>query len=550
MGTTINAHWSPNGSGGTGHMCYALCDLTDTGNPLGRAVDNYVHWHEMGGHGTLGDHVNSGLLGFSHSAGDGLAAIQNDPDSGLRAVPERFRYAPFRPFTTERRFDRPVPAWAWGSANDDGGYGSEQILATCHFRVYRSIGGDSDDVNRRRFASRLMTYLILRTIGTLTAATNPNDAQVWCEQMMDVDLENWTSEGLSGGAYNKVVRWSFEKQGNYNSAPPDVDVYIDDGRGGEYPYQPVHWHNTSMWNRNAADGLAGHQNAIDGATNYMYCKVKNRGTLGATNVTVRAYHSMPGAGLTWPADFVEMSPSGGLNIASIGANSTQEVTVGPFEWTPNINAYGHDCVLMIASTAGDPSNVDNFTGTETIAEWRLVPNDNNVGQRNVSVVPGGGGMENLIRALDGAFFMAGNTFNRRAKMELRVNLPQVLASRGWRLELADLDGTTFQLKAGEKRRVRLKLVKGSAFTVDDVRNTTDRNIAVNLYGNGMLIGGMTYYLDPDLKEPSGGKYGDGGDCRNAAQKLLDCLKVGGDVKDVCVKKVTLDIEMNRKCGCD
>jgi hypothetical protein len=271
-GNTINAHWSPNGTGGTGHMCYALCDTTDTVNPLGRAVDNWVHWHEMGGHGTLGDHVGSGTLGFSHSAGDGLAAIQNDPQSGLRAVAERFRYAPFRPFTTERRFDRPVAEWAWGSANDDGGYGSEQILATCHFRIYRSIGGDSNDLGRRQFASRLATYLILRTIGTLTAATNPNDAQLWCEQMMDVDLENWTSEGLSGGAYNKVIRWAFEQQGSYQppgapvppttpGSPPEVDVYIDDGRGGQYQFQAVHWHNTSMWNRNSPDGLPGHQNA-------------------------------------------------------------------------------------------------------------------------------------------------------------------------------------------------------------------------------------------------------------------------------------------------
>ncbi len=110
-GNTINAHWSPNGSGGTGHLCFALCDTTDTVNPVCRAVDPYVHWHEMGGHGTLGDHVGSGNLGFAHSAGDGLAAIQLDPESALRTVPERFRYAPFRPFTTERRFDRPVATW-------------------------------------------------------------------------------------------------------------------------------------------------------------------------------------------------------------------------------------------------------------------------------------------------------------------------------------------------------------------------------------------------------------------------------------------------------
>lgn len=560
-GNTINAHWSPNGTGGTDHMCYALCDTTDIVNPVCRAVDPYVHWHEMGGHGTLGDHVGGGTLGFAHSAGDGLAAIQMDPESALRAVAERFRYAPFRPFTTERRFDRPVATWAWnGGANDDNGYGSEQILATCHFRIYRSLGGDANDMNRRKFASRATSYLILRTIGGLTPATNPNDPDVWCEAMQDADLLNWISEGLDGGAYNKVIRWAFEKQGSYQpagaptpvttpGAPPAVDVYIDDGRAGEYQYIYTHWQNQSVWNRNAADGLAGHQNGIDEQTNYMYAKVKNRGTSVANNVTVRAYHTKPGAGLTWPYDFVEMNPVGGLPIASIPANSAGEVQVGPFQWEPNINAYGHDCVLMIASVAGDPSNIDNFTGTESIQEWRLVPHDNNVGQRNVSVVPGAGGMEALMAALNGAFFMAGNNLNRRAGMELRVEMPKVLADKGWLLQFDGIADNKFPLKAGEKREVRLKLKQGSQFTKADIEGAADRMINVSLLANGILLGGMSYYVDPDLKKPSGGKQPGGKDCDGAAQKLLDCLKISGDkkVKKVCVKKISVDIELDNDC---
>jgi hypothetical protein len=487
-----------------------------------------------------------------------------DPESQLRALglPERFRYAPFRPFTTERRFDRDVATWAWGGgANDDSGYGSEQILATSHFRIYRSIGGDHDNLGRRQFASRVVTYLILRTIGGLTPGTNPSNqdpmtmtnvpgrgAQLWCEAMQDTDQDNWTSEGLSGGAYKKVIRWAFEKQGSYQPAteippfnkagvPDAVDVYIDDGRAGEYQFQAVHWQNMSMWNRNSPDGLSGHQNAIEGATNYMYGKVKNRGTSAATNVTVRSYHSLPGAGLTWPNDFTEMSPVGGLPIPSIGPNNSEEATVGPFEWVPNVNAYGHDCVLMIASVAGDASNVDNFTGTETIAEWRLVPNDNNVGQRNVSIVPGGGGPEAFTTALDGAVFLAGNSFNRPATMELRVEMPKVLASKGWRLQFADLDDNKFRLKA---------------FTADEIESAADRNISVYLYGNDILLGGMTYQLDPDLKEPSGGKVQPGVECQDAAQNLLECLKLSGDrdVKKVRVKKVSIDIELNDKDNCD
>jgi len=494
-----------------------------------------------------------------------------DPESQLRALglPERFRYAPFRPFGAsplppERRFDRDVATWAWGGgANDNGGYGSEQILATCHFRVYRSIGGDHDNLGRRQFASRLVTYLILLTIKNLTPMTNPSNAELWCKEMMDADKEDWTSEGLSGGAYNKVIRWAFEKQGSFQppgaptpvttaGAPPAVDVYINDGRNGEYQFQAVHWQNMSMWNRNSPDGLPGHQNAIEGATNYMYGKLKNRGTSAATNVTVRSYHSLPGAGLTWPNDFTEMGPVGGLSIPSIGANNTQEVTVGPFEWVPNVNVYGHDCVLMIASVAGDPSNIDLFTGTETIAEWRLVPNDNNVGQRNVNIMPGGGGPEALVAALDGAVFVAGNSFNRPANMELQVDMPEVLASKGWRLQFADLDDNKFRLKAGEKRAIRLKLSRGNAFTADEIKSAADRNISVYLYGNDILLSGMTYQLDPELKEPSGGKRQPGVECQDAAQNLLECLQLSGaqKVKKVRVKNISIDIKLNDKDNCE
>ncbi|MBO9564468.1 MAG: hypothetical protein J7621_16910 [Niastella sp.] len=577
MGTTINAHWSPNGSGGTGHMCFALCDLSDTTNPLGRAVDPWVHWHEMGGHGTLGDHVNSGLLGFAHSAGDGLAAIQMDPESALRTLPERFKYAPFRPIPAgsyERRFDRPVATWAWdgptvydGSgalvSGDDNGYGSEQILATCHFQIYRSIGGDHSNVGRRKFASRAATYLILRTIGNLTPGTNPGNAQQWCEEMQDADLENWTSEGISGGAYNKVIRWAFEKQGCYQpagtlppittaGAPPQVDVYINDGRNGEYQFQAVHWGNMSMWNRNNPDGMPGHEDALPGVTNYMYGKVKNRGTQAATNVNVRAFHSLPGAGLTWPNDFTEMPAAPGLPIASIAANNAAEITVGPFEWIPNVNAYGHDCVLMIVSAPGDPSNIDNFTGGETIEEWRLVPNDNNVGQRNVNILPGGGGENGLMLGLNRHIFYAGNSFRKRATMELKTELPKFLSDAGWKIAFEGISGNKFVLKPGEKREIVINLIPGKDFTADQVRNAENKDITVELLGNDISLGGMVYRLDPDKKVPGyipGGTKGDN-KCNDKAQELLKCLHLGdAEVKKVCVKKISLDIELNNDCKC-
>jgi hypothetical protein len=42
-------------------------------------------------------------------------------------------------------------------------------------------------------------------------------------------------------------------------------------------------------------------------------------------------------------------------------------------------------MLMVASAPGDPSNIDNLTKRDSIPNWRLVPHDNNIGQRNVTL---------------------------------------------------------------------------------------------------------------------------------------------------------------------
>lgn len=84
-------------------------------------------------------------------------------------------------------------------------------------------------------------------------------------------MGDWVSEGELGGYYWKVVRWAYEKQGLFQppGAPvpvttvgvlPPIDVYIDDGRHGEYQYGPANqfpwmqrfWETTEIWNRLAA----------------------------------------------------------------------------------------------------------------------------------------------------------------------------------------------------------------------------------------------------------------------------------------------------------
>lgn len=524
-GNTINAHCVGDGLGGIGHVGYGLMDATDTTNALGRACDPRVHWHELCGHGILYEAVGGPNFGFAHSAGDSLAGIYFDPDSNIRGIDGtplgkpgdlRFTYVPWHP-TLDRRYDRNVAdGWAWGGSQDNGGYGSEEILATTLFRVYRSIGGDSPDLGRRRFASRMMLYLILRAVQNLTPASDPQYARDFCNELMATDLLNWTSEGVYGGAYNKVFRWSFEKQGEFQDPlitnggpgdgtivaagrPPAQDVYIDDGRAGEYQFQPVHWHTTTIWNRRNPDGMTTHEEPALGETNYAYVKIKNRGTQNATDVIVRGFHTKPGAGLLWPDDF-EAFATAQIAAGTVAGNNSEEKVVGPFEWTPNVNGYGHDCMLMIVSAAGDPSNVDNFVPGEVIPEWRLVPNDNNIAQRNVQPVPGSGG-EALAQSMKKLSLWVGNPNPRRARITLQAKLPKFLASAGWRLGFAGIEDDGFVLKPGTHREVWLRLDGGEDFSKDVVAEARNRDIQITVRADGDLLGGMTYRLDPELTRP-------------------------------------------------
>ena len=355
-----------------------------------------------------------------------------------------------------------------------------------------------------------------------------------------------------GGAYGKVLTWSFEKQNLNGGARPSVDVYIDDGRAGEYAYLPVHWATTAIWNRRNADSLPGHQEPALEETNYAYVKIKNRGTSIANSVIVKGYHCKPSAGVLWPNDLQPMITAQ-LSAGTLQPNNTEEKIVGPFEWTPVTNAWGHDCMLMIVSAIGDPSNVDNFTAGEVVEDWRLVPNDNNVAQRNVALVPGGK-LQGLIGGLHGKGFWVGNPGRTSATIAVSVALPPLLAQRGWRISLRDLPRDGVRLKANEQRLVTFDVHEGAPFTKADTTATTERDIVVTATADGVIIGGMVYRIDPELDIPFNDRTpGDKKDkCRDKARQLLDCLDLpSSKVKRVRVRKVAIDVEIEGgDCGCD
>jgi hypothetical protein len=525
MGTTINAHCIGNGAFGIQRTTFALADLSNLLQPIGIACDWRVVLHELGGHGILYNHVNSPNFGFSHSAGDSFAAMLNDPDT---AATDRFMTFPWEGAVINRRHDRtPAAGWGWSGAIalnpfgplDLGGYNNEQILSTTHFRIYRALGGDSTERAQREFAARFVSYLILRTVAGLTAATNPPNAASYSTGLISSDFGDWTTKHEVGGCTWKVIRWAFEKQGlfqpilkpkpnNDPGAPPQVDVYIDDGRGGEYDYVAGgafpqlqrFWETTDVWNRHHPDGHDKHETPIVGERNFAYVRVKNRGTQVAHDVVVRGWHCRPSAGLVWPDDWKPMATAS-RTVASLAPGA--EALVGPFEWRPRVR--GHECMLMSASTAGDRANNDPTSSLPAAAGptplWRLVPCDNNLALRAVIPVPGGGHRHALAAAFRHRRFWASNPFQHGAKMEIRAILPPFLSSRGWTVRFANPGAGSFTLGDRGTRIIRPRLVSGQDFTAAQVAAAGKVAIEMVVLADGLVVGGLTYLLDPELREP-------------------------------------------------
>jgi hypothetical protein len=552
LGNAVNAQAPGNVTGdGSGGFLFALAMA---GQPVGIAADVRVVLHEFG-HALLWDNVSSPNFGFAHSAGDSLAVILCDPGS---QAPDRFLSFPWITTSTpgiDRRHDRAVAAgWGWGGASDVGGYSSEQILATTHFRIYRSTGGDDSRVSVREFAARYLAYLIVKAIGTLTPATNPANADGWATALMDADLTSLDFEGHPGGAFHKVIRWGFEKQGLYQpagapmpvtteGAPPDVDVFINDGRNGEYQFQQNFWNTTDIWVRNAADGGLAHQTPIVSVPNYLYVRVKNRGTQLAQNVLVKAYNCEPAAGLVWPDDWTPMTTSQ-INAPDIPVGG--EVVVGPFEWTPQV--IGHECVLCSVSADGDPSNADTVNGP--IPHWRLVPFDNNIAQRNLAPVAGGGGGLQLAASFQNRRFTLRNPFPRTVPVEVIIRLPALLARRNWSIGIRGGGAGRFTLGPRASRPLQFVVTRGADFTQEDVQTADDVRIDVIALVDHLPVGGMSYQIDPSLRQSAKElpEVGDGRGCADAAGRLLECLRLPSQtVRKVRIRRITVDIDLDDAC---
>jgi zinc metalloprotease ZmpB len=429
-------------------------------------------------------------------------------------------------------------------------------------RAYKGIGGGATDAGTRRLASRHVCFLKIHADARLgpSPIVSSTDPRTYVTALQNADIANTSPDGIPGGTLGKVFRWAFEMQGLYQASgaptpvttigqPPAVDVYIDDGRGGQYGYIGDFWDNTEVWNRRAADGGTTHEEPINRRPNYAYVRIRNRGTTTATGVIARGYHAQPSVGLTWPDDWSPMTtpqltapdiPPGGVAV------------VGPFTWVPT--ELGHECMLMEVSCPGDRSNID-VVGALPCAfgptpHWRLIPFDNNLAQRNVAPVAAGGGATGLARSLSNRPFFVKNPYETSIRITLSPELPPFLVERGWKLRWDS--PSLFTLGPRASRQVQFSLDPGKDFTADEVRVAgADLRVKVRSLMDGAIIGGMSYALDPDLKRADGGRPPRKHRRLSDVFKDIDLCSLGHrEIESIEVTHIILEIALEKPCERD
>ncbi len=363
----------------TGEGLGILLFGTYPASTMGMATNPRLVWHEIG-HAVLHDQLHRGCLGFAHSMGDSLAAIAEAPDNKA-PWDQTFPFGTATSETFGRNHNGKIRCgWSW--ARTDFGIRSEQILSTTLYRAYRALGGDSRFLDRRMKASRYLLRLILQAVALIRWSKR---VEPFADALMESDLSTSSFEGRPGGVAHKILRWSFEKQGLYlpdgagqfsEGAPPDIDVFIEDGRHGVYlPFFDAAPDSQWIHNRHSDDGGMTHETPAAGRTNYLRVQVSNRGVSTAQGITLRGFHSVNPTPV-WPRDWTEFGQT--VQVADLPSDYT---TMARLAWTP---PPGVRHVMASVSAPGDPSVLDGYDRRRgDLEDYFLVSIDNNVAQRTV-----------------------------------------------------------------------------------------------------------------------------------------------------------------------
>ncbi|MDQ6799700.1 MAG: S8 family serine peptidase [Acidobacteriota bacterium] len=181
-----------------------------------------------------------------------------------------------------------------------------------------------------------------------------------------------------------IVSEFLSPQSSPCSATPAVDAFMRDNAAdtGTVPSTGTMWQSPDIWNRNAADGMTGHQNPIHGiampVANFIYANVRNLSatdTLKAGRVDV--WIAAAAVGLSWPMDFTYV---GSIPVANVAASAVQQA--GPLQWfPPDPSPSDHFCMYARLQGPQDPITFAETANIDTNAR-----NSNNIIWKNVNIV--------------------------------------------------------------------------------------------------------------------------------------------------------------------
>lgn len=521
MSSVDNSHFVPGTTPGNGRLAFGEGGAPD-------ASDAAVILHEYG-HAIHEDQEFTGATDLKEGFADIFAHLFLDrfnPNQILRDHVMPFDNNPNCSYhwNANRRVNL-SESYSDTNYSSYGAYFKGSIWATTVWQIYLALGGASVYQNKRNWAADLVLKLHLEanvgysniTTG-YTAAYANHQRLAEAFEMASYALNNWRS--IPNGLFHKVIRDYFINRGLFDQL--DVDVYIDDGRNGGYDYLEAFWNCQDLVvRRNSTDSpTMGHEQPIVNQPNYLWVKVKRKGTGNPGTVNVKAFSCSPGTGLSWPTHWTASSPAS-LSATTL-ATATEE-WVGPFEFTPT--EVNHACVFAIVEAANDSANTQNLVGN--VPHWMLISFDNNIAQRNLSPVPGGGGKQ--VRG-----FRVINSTDHFASVSLDVihDLP-----KGWQLDFDVPDIKNIPLAPYAERWVNLRV---KILPEQEFLSTSERaRVTIISLINGIPDGGMTFeFVHPSLYPPDV-KPIEIPYCCECLRNMLESVDVEGEIKlEIRFKKRT------------
>ena len=211
---------------------------------------------------------------------------------------------------------------------------------------------------------------------------------------------NGTWEANMG--YGRLNAYKAVLQAQCLSEPSsDLDLYIKDC-STDYGQEPSgcvdFWDSPDIWIRNNPDGQLQNEDPVyraSGIPNYIYVRVRNNSCVTSSgSEQLKIYWAKANTSYAWPAywDGTILNNgfplSGGLQSVSIPVIQSGDEAIVAIPWiVPNPAHYNnmdepwHYCIM-----ARIESNNDPMTYTETADSGANIRNNNNIAQKNVSVI--------------------------------------------------------------------------------------------------------------------------------------------------------------------